>query len=64
MTVKEVMVKAINGEISWIAAAEIAGITARQMRSPPRRRDGRSGSGTNRGDRGQQAEGCRAHGTK
>jgi hypothetical protein len=33
------------------------------VRSPPRRGDGRSGSGTNRGDRGQQAEGRRARGT-
>lgn len=32
MTVKEVMVKAIDGQISWIQAAEIVGITARHMR--------------------------------
>ena len=28
----EIVLKAMSGELSWIRAAEIAGITARQMR--------------------------------
>lgn len=32
VTVREVMVKAIDGQITWIQAAEILGITARHMR--------------------------------
>ena len=32
MTRKEVMLKAINKQISWIQAAEILGVTARHMR--------------------------------
>src|SRR5262249_17395699 len=32
VTVREVMVKAIAGDISWIQASEIIGITARHMR--------------------------------
>lgn len=32
VTVKDVIVKAIDGQISWIQAAEILGITARHMR--------------------------------
>src|SRR5271167_551794 len=32
MTRREVILKAIAGQISWIAAAQIAGISARQMR--------------------------------
>lgn len=32
MTRKEVIVRAIAGELSWIQAAQICGITARHMR--------------------------------
>jgi transposase len=32
MTRREIITKAINGQISWVAAADIIGITARQMR--------------------------------
>lgn len=32
MTKKEVMLKAIEGRITWIQAADILGITARHMR--------------------------------
>ena len=32
MTKQQVMLKAINGEITWIQAAEILGVTARHMR--------------------------------
>jgi len=37
MTVREVIAKAMSGEISWIRAAEIAGMTARSMRRWRRR---------------------------
>jgi hypothetical protein len=32
MTKRQVMMKAINGEITWLAAADILGVTARHMR--------------------------------
>ena len=32
MTRREVITKAIDGQLSWVAAAEIIGVTARQMR--------------------------------
>src|SRR5436190_9521639 len=32
MTKQQVMLKAINGEITWIQAADILGVTARHMR--------------------------------
>lgn len=32
MTRREIMTKAINGQLSWLAAADIIGVTARHMR--------------------------------
>ncbi len=32
MTRREIIIKAINGQISWVAAADIIGVTARHMR--------------------------------
>src|SRR5437763_17129531 len=32
MTKRQVMMKAINGEITWLQAADILGVTARHMR--------------------------------
>jgi transposase len=32
MTRREIMTKAINGQLSWMAAADIIGVTARHMR--------------------------------
>jgi hypothetical protein len=32
MTKRQVMLKAINGEITWLGAADILGVTARHMR--------------------------------
>jgi transposase len=53
MTVRDVIVKAIDGQISWIQASEILGITARHMRRLRARyeRDGYKGLVDNRGGR-------------
>jgi hypothetical protein len=32
MTRREVILKAISGQLSWVAAADIIGVTPRQMR--------------------------------
>jgi transposase len=53
MTRREVIVKAIDGQITWITAAQIIGVTDRQMRRLKRRyeRDGVDGVMDQRGGR-------------